>query len=307
MVKSLKKTILIFCCALLPMVFWGMSFVWIKIVYKYFGPITTVFLRLILATIFLSLVIIVFKKKEKVKKGDFKYFFLLAFFQPFCYFLGESFGVKFVSATLSSIIISTIPVVTPVFAFIFLKEKLTLTNIFGLFLSFFGVVVMIINPNLSLNASSIGLLSLGFAVLSAVFYSLIVKKISEKYSPFTIVNVSNSIGIFLFLPLFLVFELKSFTKVNVNFELISTLLLLAVLCSALAFVLLTVAIRELGVSKTNVFTNTIPVFTAIFAYLLLGEALTLQKFVGMVIVVSGLIVSQIKKKQKKENIIYFEA
>lgn len=305
MERDIKKTILIFACAILPMFFWGMSFVWLKIVYKYFGPITTVFLRLIIATLFLSIIIVFLKKKEKIKKGDLKYFFLLAFFQPFCYFLGESFGVKYVSATLSSIIISTIPVVTPVFAFFILKERLSIANIFGLILSFAGVVIMILNPNLSLNASTIGLISLSFAVISAVFYSLIVKKISEKYSSFTIVNVSNFIGIFLFLPLFLTFEFKDFLNVKVNFELVSTLLLLAILCSALAFVLLTIAIREIGVSKTNVFTNTIPVFTAIFAFFMLGEQFTTQKLIGMAIVIIGLIISQ--TKNKKKEIVYFEA
>lgn len=306
MENNLRKKIFVFACALLPMLFWGMSFVWIKIVYKYYGPITTVFLRLILATLFLSLIIVVLKKQEKIRKGDLKYFFLLAFFQPFCYFLGESFGVKYVSATLSSIIISTIPVVTPVFAYFILKEKLTVTNIIGLLLSFLGVVIMVLNPNLSLKVSIIGLISLGFAVLSAVFYSLIVKKISEKYSPFTIVNVSNFIGIFLFLPLFLSFEFKNFLAIKPNFELISTLLLLAILCSALAFVLLTIAIREIGVSKTNVFTNTIPVFTAIFAFIILGEIFTLQKLIGMSVVVIGLIISQITKR-KKRDLLYFEA
>ncbi len=293
--------------ALLPMMFWGISFVWTKVVYQYYEPVTTITLRLIIGTLFLSAFIFLTGKREKVQKGDWKFFFLLAFLSPFCYFLGESFGVKYVSATLASVSIATIPVVTPVFAAWILHERLSVTNVIGLVLSFLGVGIMIVEPGFRISASPVGLGALAFAVLSAVGYSLIIKRFSERYSSLTIVNLQNLIAIFYFLPVFFLTDFKQFIQVRPTAELVITLMLLAILCSTVAFILLTIVIREIGVSKANIYTNTIPVFTAIFAWLLIGETMTGRRLMGMAVVLGGLFLSQItRRRPRTQAMLYVE-
>jgi len=78
-------------------------------------------------------------------------------------------------------------------------------------------------------------------------------------------------------------------------------LALAVFCSSLAFVAFTIATREIGVSKANVFANLIPVFTGIFSFLVIGETLNLQKIIGIVVVVAGLFFSQLKKSIQSDQ------
>lgn len=293
--------------ALLPMMFWGISFVWTKVVYQYYEPVTTITLRLIIGTLFLSTFIFVTGKGEKVQKGDWKFFFLLAFLSPFCYFLGESFGVKYVSATLASVSIATIPVVTPVFAALILHERLSFTNVIGLILSFLGVGIMIVDPGFRISASPVGLTALGFAVLSAVGYSLLIKRFSERYSSLTIVNLQNLIAIFYFLPVFFLTDFRKFIRVRPTAELVVTLMLLAIFCSTVAFILLTIAIREIGVSKANIYTNTIPVFTAVFAWLLIGETMAGRRLLGMAVVLSGLFLSQLtRKRPRTREMLYVE-
>jgi len=70
------------------------------------------------------------------------------------------------------------------------------------------------------------------------------------------------------------------------------LLMLSVFASVIAFVLFAGAVRQVGVAKTNVFINLIPVFTAIFSWLILDEMITRSKWFGIFIVVVGLFVSQ---------------
>ncbi len=293
--------------ALLPMMFWGISFVWTKVVYQYYEPVTTITLRLIIGTLFLSAFIFLSGKREKVQKGDWKFFFLLAFLSPFCYFLGESFGVKYVSATLAAVSIATIPVVTPVFAALILHERLSVTNVIGLILSFLGVGIMIVEPGFQITASPVGLAALGFAVLSAVGYSLLIKRFSERYSSLTIVNLQNLIAILYFLPVFFLTDFKTFIRVRPTTELVVTLMLLAILCSTVAFILLTIAIREIGVSKANIYTNTIPIFTAIFAWLLIGETMTGRRLLGMAVVLGGLFLSQLtRRRPRTREMLYVE-
>ena len=297
--------ITIFISALLPMMFWGVSFVWSKIVFRVYGPVTTITLRLIIGTILLSGFIFLTGRREKIQPGDLKYFIMVAFLEPFCYFIGESLGLKLVSPTLAAVTISTIPVVTPVFAFFILRERLTATNVAGLFLSFFGVLIMVMDHHFSLTASPTGLLLLGFAVLSAVGYGMVIKQISGKYSSLTIVNLQNMFGILFFLPVFFLSEFKSFANARPGADTLWALLGLAVLCSTVAFILMTVAIREIGVSRFNAYTNTIPAFTAVFAWLILGEAMDSRKLIGMTIVLGGLYLSQLTRKTPIQKEILF--
>jgi drug/metabolite transporter (DMT)-like permease len=168
--------------------------------------------------------------------------------------------------------------------------------------SFSGIIVMILNRNLTLNASPLGIALLLFAVATAVVYSVFLKKLSSKYSAFTIIAVQNLIGAVYFLPFFLLFEWNVFISVKPDFSLVSSLLALAVFCSSLAYVFFTIATREMGVNRTNVFSNLIPVFTGVFSFFILGELFSPQKIFGMVVVIFGLYLSQIKKRPP---IIYY--
>jgi drug/metabolite transporter (DMT)-like permease len=202
--------------------------------------------------------------------------------------------LKSTSPTISAVIIAMIPLFTPLLAFFALKEKLSWLNISGIFISFLGIGIMLINPDLSLGASPAGVLLLLAAVASAVIYSVFLKRLTEKYSPLSIITYQNAIGVMYFLPLFLLLDFKSFIQVRPNLELIAALLQLAVFASSLAFIFFTMAVRELGVSRTNVFSNLIPVFTAIFSFIFISETFTVNKIAGMVIVISGVMITQVK-------------
>jgi len=297
----MKKSILhrfgIYPIAVLSMIFWGMSFVWTSIVFKYYHPITTIFLRLIISTLMLSAIIYFSGKYERLKKEDSGLFLLSSLFNPFFYFLGENFGLQSTSSTISAVVIATIPLFTPLVAYFALKERLTWLNIAGIFISFLGIGVMLVNPDLSLNASPGGVLLLLGAVASAVIYSVFLKRLTSNYAPLTIITYQNAIGVIYFLPLFLFIDYDHFITVRPNFELISSLLQLSLFASSMAFIFFTMAVKELGVSRTNVFSNLIPVFTAIFSAIFISEIFTANKISGMAIVIIGLMISQIRKRR----------
>lgn len=295
----MKKSILlhfgIYPIIILSMIFWGMSFVWSSIVFKYYNPIATIFLRLVISTALLSLFIYFTGKYEKLKKEDLGLFLLSALFNPFLYFIGENYGLKNSSPSISAVIIATIPLFTPLIAFIALKEKISLLNIAGIFISFLGISIMLINPDLSLNASPLGIMFLLWAVVSAVIYSVFLKKLTRKYSSLSIITYQNAIGIVYFLPLFLIIDFQHFISVKPNMQLVTSLLQLSIFASSLAFIFFTMGVKELGVSRTNVFSNLIPVFTAIFSAIFISENFTMNKIAGMAVVISGVMISQVQK------------
>ena len=293
-----KKSLLVYGSIILAMLFWSFSFVWTKVVYLVYNPITTVFLRLLISSIILFIIGKGFKRIDTIKKEDRLGILALAFFEPFLYFLGESFGLKYVSSTIGAVIVSTIPLFAPVAAYYFHKEQLSKMNILGILISIIGVAIIIFNKSFSLIVSPIGLACMFAAVGAAVGYSVVLKKLAAKYNPTTLITYQNSLGLLYFLPLFLIFDWQHFIQAIPTQEVINSLVLLAVFGSTLAFIFFTYGLSYLGITKSNIFINAIPVFTAIFAYFVIDEVITIQKIIGMLIVISGIFFSQMKFKKK---------
>jgi drug/metabolite transporter (DMT)-like permease len=289
------QTFKVYLFAVLSMLFWGLSFVWFKIVVKWYEPITIIFLRLIISGALMLVYMLITRSWQTVKREHLKYFLLLSLAQPLCYFLGESFGLKLVSSTIASVIIATIPLFTPFAAYYMVREKVTLPIIMGIVFSFLGILLMLFNPDFSLNASPKGVLLLFVAVFAAVAYSVIIRKISHEYNPVTIITHQNLIGAVYFLPLFLIFDFQHFITVTPTRELILAMLQLSVFASTLAYVFYITAIKGIGMLKANVFTNLIPVFTGIFSFFILDEKFTALKIAGMIIVMFGVLISQSRR------------
>lgn len=289
---DLNKKVRTYGAVVLSMIFWSFSFIWFKVANKTFHPITIVFIRLLFSVILMTAFLVFTKKYMKIRKGDWKLFFMLALFEPFFYFLGESFGLTYVSATVCSVLIATIPVFATIGAWILFKEKLKIINYAGIILSFIGVLIFILNTDGSLSFSLKGLGLLILAVLSAVGYNLTLSRLVDHYSPVYIVNVQNIIGASLFLPLFLIFDFKHFASITLTFKMLLPIVELAIFASCGAFILFAYSVRNMGITKANVFSNSIPIFTALFSFLLLGDKLSVQNLIGMAVVIAGLLMSQ---------------
>jgi len=291
-----NKSYIVHLAGIVAMIFWGMSFVWSTQVYQSLNPTATIFLRLVVATIFFTAILFSFRLNEKIELKHLKIFALAAMFEPFLYFIFEGYGLKNTSPIIGSGIVAMIPLVTPVAAHFFLKERLTPMNIVGLIVSFVGVIVMLLNRNLEFVASPKGIIFLCGCVFVAVGYSIALIKLTKLYKPLTITWMQNIIGMIYFIPMVFImehFQPSDFANVG---SYIVPLVCLGVFCSATAYALWAFAYSKLGASKANVYTNLIPVFTAIFSYFIVHETLTANKIIGIVLVVIGLVLSQLKRR-----------
>jgi len=279
------------------MLFWGMSFIWSSVLLKYYEPVTIIFVRLVISSALLFTIFHFSGRKARVEKKDYLLIFLSALFNPFLYFLGENYGLKFSTPTISAVIIATIPVFSPVIAYVSFREKLTPINFVGIAISFSGVILMLVNGSLTLAADGRGVAFLFGAVVAALLYSVTLRRLTARYPAVWLVAIQNLIGVMLFLPFFLVNEYKTALAVPITGEIISSMLLLAVLASSASFVFFAYSVKLLGISKTNIFSNLIPVFTAVFSYFLLSEYFSLQKIAGITLVIGGVYLSERTRKR----------
>lgn len=293
----MKKTdsFFVYVYLTLAMLIWGLSFVWVNSLLNHLSPFTIVFFRLIIASVCFVTFSLAIKKLQIIRKEDIKMFLLLAFLEPFLYYIGESYGIMYSSPTIASLLISTIPLFVPLALYFIAKEKISVNNLSGIIIAFFGVALVLVNKNYSLDTSFKGIAFLFLAIGAATFYSYLLQQLSKKYNAITIITTQNFIGIFFFAPLFFIFDFRSFDISVITSEVIFTICSLAVFASSIAFMLYTYGVQKLGVTKATVFTYTIPVFTAFFSFIYNGEEFTILKITGIIVLIIGLMLSQGKK------------
>jgi len=286
---------------IISMILYSLTFVWFKIANTAYGPLTIILFRLIIASAILFFFTKITGKLMIPDKKDFRYLIILAFFEPFLYFMGESYGLQYISPTIAAVIIATIPLVAPFAAYIFFKEKISFFNIIGIAISFFGVSVVIYEIGIGITASPIGVILQFVAVFSAVGYTIILHKISKRLNNLSIIFYQNLIGVILFLPFWLIFEKNEFLLTPINTNAIIAIIELSIFASTIAFIFFTYSVRYMGIIKANMFVNVIPVFTSIFAWIILGDKLNAQKIIGIIIVIVGLFIAQLKFKKQYDG------
>ena len=290
--RPLAKTYML---TILAIVLWGFSFVWTNdILQKDIPVFTFLFIRLALAGTLLFAFAKLTGKLQPIAKKDVKFLILMAFFEPFIYFIGETYGIKATdSAVLSAVIIATIPIVSLFVENILYKVPYTAFKIFGTAITIPGIVMVIMKSGETTSVEhTYGIALLFLAVAGSIGYSSVVKKLSGNYNPLTITTYQFVIGSVFFLPFFLGWGLDGVNSTLLTREILVPLLSLAVLCSCLAFFCWVNAIRDLGMTKTNIFSALIPAVSALGAAMLGQEQITLMSVVGITVVTAGVIIAQ---------------
>ena len=305
------KKIIPYLSVVTAMLIWAGAGIAVKEALVVFSPLTLIVLRFTLAVLLMLCIGLVFRKNEvvglqKVDRKDLPLFMLGGLFQPFLYFIFETYTYQsFASPTIAEALLSTQPVMAPLFALVLLRERVTRNNIIGIVLSTVGMLMLLlVGANDFALGSSWGVLLAVLTVSMSVSYSVILRKIPTRYSPLSIVFYVQSFALLLF---YVVWGGKALYSGGVEWcssgvELCSggavwwrscaAVVYLAVLASVAAFVLFCYTVREIGVTRANVFNNVRPVFTAILMWLIFGEVLPVWKLVGIVVIIVGLFVSQ---------------
>ena len=289
--KNLVKS---YAAIIITMSLFGLSFVWSErlLTFRYFPPQSLTLFRLFFSALLLFVFLVAAKRFQLPKRRDLKWFFLLALFEPFIYFIGETNGLRITqSPSLGSIIIATIPLFTMIACFIFYGERSTWMNIAGMLITLPGVVLVMFNKDLTLQAPLSGILLFFLAAMATAGYAVVVRKLSD-YSPFTIVTFQGFIGALYFLPLALGFERQALTAVRWDFDTLYPLAMLTVFVSALAFVLFVYSVKQIGVTYSNMFTALVPVVATLTAVLTGREIIAGHQIAGMAVVIFGVILSQ---------------
>ena len=289
------------------MLCWAGAGIAVKEALVVFSPLTLIVLRFTLAIVLMLLVGLLFRGHEvlglqRVDKRDIPLFVLGGLFQPFLYFIFETYTYQsFASPTIAEAMLSTQPIMAPILAFIILREKVTRNNVVGILLSTVGMLLLLlVGANNFALGNPLGVLLAIVTVSMSVGYTIILRRIPTRYSSLSIVFYVQLVALVLFYAVWGVFDRQSLqdtiAPLSADITPVVAVGYLAVFASVTAFILFCYTVRQIGVTRANVFNNVRPVFTALLMWVIFDEQLPVWKWVGIIVIVIGLFISQKQRK-----------
>lgn len=272
---------------LLPVVFWGLSFISTKVVLKEMPPISIAFFRQLIALIPLAIWGILTRSSFRIDLKDLLLLAFSSFFGIVLYFVFENNGLMHTTASSASMIVAAVPVFTLIVEMLLYKVKPGLSVVLCILTSIFGVYLVIsVNGKLDFTQASFkgNMLVMG-AMASWIIYTILSRRLSKKYSSFVITLYQTFLSSFLFVPFFIP-EISKWQPIS-GMALFN-LIYLGVFCSAVSYFMFLYAIKKLGPTVSSAFLNLIPVISVAAGFFILDERLLPVQYLGSVIILTSL-------------------
>jgi drug/metabolite transporter (DMT)-like permease len=281
----------------LSVLFWGLSFVGTKIALRSLAPFLLIFARFGIAACFF-LCAMWYRGFPSLTLKEHGQVLLAALFQPGLYFVFETTGLQYTTASKASLIVAVIPITVLILSVLFLKERLSLPTLSGIAISFVGAVLLVVGDpetRWALEGPMLGDLLIFGAVTSMAFYTILMKKTVQTHSALDITGLQICYGALLFAPA-LLWKPAQFRLAGVSTSSLIALICLTLFATIGAFFCYNYALARLSSSKTALFLNCVPVVTTIGAWAILGERLTLLQIIGgALVLVSVYLTSDLEK------------
>ncbi len=277
-------------CLMVAMALWGSSFIALKVAFAELPAMWVIFGRMALG----SLVFLLawrWRGRMQYRPGDWKYLLGLAACEPCLYFLFEALALQNTSAAQAGMVTALLPLLVAMGAFVFLKERVSRTTLGGFLLAVSGALWLSLAGSADEHAPNplLGNFYELLAMLCATGYTLLLKHLSARYSPFLLTAMVAFVGTLFFLPLALLAAPLPQTVSPLG---LGAVAYLGVLVTVGAYGLYNFGVSRLPASQASGFTNLIPVFTLVFAMLLLGERLNSMQLYAALLVFAGVALSQ---------------
>jgi len=285
----LKSLTLKYLLIILAVIFWGSSFIATKVALKELSPETIISLRLIIASVFLFITAIVYKKDFSINLKSHGIIFILALIAVF-HLMIQVIGLNYTTASNTGWIIGTAPIFMAILAAIFFKEKIGLLKISGIIIAMFGLLLLIGKGNITnvdLIENKGDLLVLASAFTWGV-YSMVNKKISLSYPPLMTILYLFMMMAVIIIP-FNLNEASVNSVVHLSLNGWVSILFLGLFCSGIAYVIWAYSLRDLESAKVGAFLYFEPIVTVFAAWVLLNESITFLMILSGGIITLGVV------------------
>lgn len=284
---------------------WGSSFLSTKVIMAE-GDVTPVEMYIYrFAIAYVILLCFTFRRFMSNNFSDEFRFFVCGLCAGSLYFITENYALKYTSTGNVSLLAAVSPLFTTILMSVIYKIRMKPGVIIGSIITFGGVACIIFSHGEGFVIRPKGDILALSAALSWAIYTLTVKRLIPLYNSFFITRKLFFYGVITALPLLFLQKEPLHLNVLFNFDQPSiplNFIFLVLFCSLGAYLIWNEAMKNLGAVRANNYLYMQPLITMIAAYFLLHEEIYLLGYVGCVLIVGGLVISDKMKWDFKKDI-----
>lgn len=266
-------------------VIWGSTFVLVKKAIEIAPPFSFLFFRFLLA--FLLTIPLFYLFKAKINKKT----LINGFLMGFCLFLAfafQTFGLKYVEASIVAFITGLYVVISPVLSFLLLKKKIPVTYILSIFLSVLGLSLLTLKGGIKISKGQI------LVLICAILYSIhiiMTDYYTRLYPATSLTLIQLGVVSFFSFPLTLIYH-KNFFINKINFEFLLALFITSIFATVLAFLVMMKYQKYTNPTKASLIYAAEIVAAAIFSYVFAGEILTFKDYLGGILIIFSILIAK---------------
>jgi drug/metabolite transporter (DMT)-like permease len=268
----------------------GSSFLFTKSLANDIGPMATTVLRIFIAG--LALVVYSFIVKSTMDWAEnWKQYAIIGVINSGIPFLLYSYAALYMPASYMAIVNSSAPIFGAIFSVIWLSEKLTITKVFGLSMGMLGVGLVTYSGS-SQDFSNMLIVGFAACILAAASYAIsgiYIKKRAKGIKPLALAGGSQFVAGLIMIP-FCYVDADVLLNANFGMSTIVNILVLSIVCSAIAYILYFRLMFAIGPTKTLTVTFLSPFFAMVLGYIIFDENITLLILLGCVIIITSTII-----------------
>lgn len=279
-------------------IIYGVTFTIAKdVMPKYIEPYGFIVMRVFGATL-LFWGFSFFVKQEKIDRSDYFRIILTAFFGVALNMLTFFKGLSMTTPISASVLMVTTPMLVLILSAIILKEKLKKIKVIGIILGLIGTFILITYQKdaISKDQEMMGNFLVFVNALSYGYYLILVKKLMDKYNPFTFVKWIYTIGFIMVLP-FGFSQIQAVDWQSMPNIIIFDVFFIVVFSTFLTYLLNLISMKKLSPTAVSVFIYMQPVFATVFAISLGKDQLNPVKILSALLIFGGVFLV-VKKKSK---------
>jgi drug/metabolite transporter (DMT)-like permease len=284
-----------YAAALLYSVIIGLSFMFVKTTLKFTVPLDLLFYRFIFAFVCACVPALAGRAKTGVSIRDVPAVLLLAIFYPTLFFLTQTYGLSRITSAEAGIIQSLMPITTLILASLFLRETTNLRQKTCVALCVLGVLLIsFMNRAGGMAFNPIGIALIFGSVVSQSFYSVLARKLTRKYTPYSLSLAMNSLGFVIFSAIAVYRHAGAGTMAGIfdplrDIRALAGVVYLGALSSFGTSMLIGYSLSKLEAFKISVFNNFSVVITLFAGAFFLSENLQWSHIAGSAMIIAGVL------------------
>ena len=265
---------------------WGGMFVVVKSIVGEIPPIELVWLRYLTAAVCLIVFSLIVRTRWHFNAHDLGIIVLIGLLGNTLSLITQETGTWLSNAQTGAVITTSTPIFMMIFAWLFLKEKLTWLRICSIIMAALGVIV-IVGLHLTGAHLLLGIFSLLVSSCAWALASILIKKLSKTYNALQITIISVVVALIVISP-WIGVHWNIIQGINfLNLKVLFCILYLGCISTAAAFIMWDKGLALMDADSSGLFYLIQPIVGAFLGWLILGENISAGFIVGMLLIIGG--------------------